>query len=452
MSEARPRPAPFEIEGMRDRALWLARLRWFAAFAVAATTGLAAGLELLSTAPQLLAVAAGMVVHNLVVVRWLRRHPHAGLERLHGAVALSLLLDFVALSLLLHFSDSIENPFVMLFAFPAAMGATLLPPRTAFALSGFGGLFHAGVVACELQGVIAHHELTGVRPEHSVDERLQHGPTVFGYLVALALLLMGVTYFVAAVAKQQRKAQQRWRERERIAQSRGRLARVGQLAAGVAHSVRNPLHGLISARDLLASQVRADPASEQTLALMEEALRRIDIITQRLLVLTRDAPLAPRPTDMDELVEETRSMVSSRAGAARVPIEVTAGAVGVAEVDPDQLSEALANIVDNAVQACEAGGEVQVSTHAAKGEDTVVIEVRDTGTGIAPESVPRLFDPFFTTKAVGTGTGLGLSIARRVVEEHGGEIQVESEVDVGTIVMITIPRRAARSEEGDEHV
>jgi signal transduction histidine kinase len=273
-----------------------------------------------------------------------------------------------------------------------------------------------------------------------------------GYLVAVGLLIMGVTYFVAHVARRQRRAHAAWRQREQIAQSRARLARVGQLAAGVAHSVRNPLHGLINARDLLAAHVSADPAAQQTLALMEEALRRIDMITRRLLVLTRDAPLAPRPTDLDELVRDTRAMmVSSRVGDARVAIELDTGDVGLADVDPDQFSEALANIVHNAVQACEAGGDVTISTRAGD-DDRVIIEVRDTGTGIAPESMPKLFDPFFTTKAVGTGTGLGLSIARRVIEEHGGDIDLESEVNVGTCVTIRVPRRAEdrSNEHGDD--
>ncbi len=110
------------------------------------------------------------------------------------------------------------------------------------------------------------------------------------------------------------------------------------------------------------------------------------------------------------------------------------------QLDANQLSEALLNVLDNALDACTKGGAITVRTSVGGQKDPVVhIDIWDTGEGIAAEHLPKVFDPFFTTKAIGKGSGLGLGIARRVMEEHGGRIVLESQVGKGTRVLFLIP-------------
>ena len=228
-----------------------------------------------------------------------------------------------------------------------------------------------------------------------------------------------------------------------MAVSRERLARIGEIAAGVAHAVRNPLHGLINSVDLLTAKGKSDPATTETFSLMAEACRRIESVTQRLLVLTRDAPLMKKQVPIEALVQEAVKMTSPRARGSGAQIETKLGAVGVIEADPDRLTEALINVIDNAVDACRDGGTVTVRTLSAPDVGGVCIEVADTGAGITPGDLAKVFDPFFTTKPVGEGTGLGLPIARRIVEEHGGQLAIDTGPGKGTRVRFLIPRGEA---------
>jgi signal transduction histidine kinase len=128
-------------------------------------------------------------------------------------------------------------------------------------------------------------------------------------------------------------------------------------------------------------------------------------------------------------------------------------AVALVEADPDRLAEAFINVIDNALDACREGGAVMVRTVPNPDSgDRICVEVTDTGDGIAAENLTKVFDPFFTTKPVGKGTGLGLAITCRVVEEHGGEIVIESALGKGTRVRILIPRsQVERHEHGVGH-
>lgn len=432
-------------EYLRERTRWLVWLRWLAIAGAALTCGAAAGLGVIQTGPQMAVIVAAMAVHNLVLMwagRWWARSTAAVL---HRVVFIQLLLDAVALSALLHFSDSVENPFAMFMVFPVAVGATLLPPRVGLALTALCSASYSAVVLGEYTGVLDHYSFFGDTARRAEEAMFEHQGMVIGYIAAVSVTLFGVGYFVDAVSRRHRQALLLSQQREQVALSRERMARVGQIAAGVAHSVRNPLHGLVNGLDLLAARLRSDADAEATVALMDEGLRRIDTVTQRLLVLTRDVPIAPRPTDIDALVRDTHAfLVVPRTGQTPVPTDLQLGGVGMAEVDPDRVSEALANILSNSLDACAAGGNVTVVTES--GDGTVSIEVRDTGTGIAEDQLPLVFDPFYTTKPVGSGTGLGLAIARRVVEEHGGEIMLDSRSGDGTVVRMLLPRRAATSE------
>jgi signal transduction histidine kinase len=191
--------------------------------------------------------------------------------------------------------------------------------------------------------------------------------------------------------------------------------------------------------DILKRDLTDAPAStHEILDIMGEGVDRIEAVTRRLLTLLRDAPLAREAVELKAVVEDALRFVRMRSRESGVAIALVEEGTPHAMVDVARLAEALANILDNAVYACRAGGSVEIRVDETPA-GLARIAIRDTGEGIAPEHLPRLFEVFFTTKPVGEGSGLGLAIARRAVDEHGGTLRLESRKGEGTTVTIELP-------------
>lgn len=425
---------------------WLIRLRWIAVGGVTVVVALAAlagsvvalapligVVALLGSANAAFAWRAGRVDENT---------PPAAIER---AILAQILFDLVCLTAFLRWSGGTDNPFASFYVFHAALAAMLLPLRRAILVGTVAVLFHASELVATALDLIDHVPVL-FGPTH-LHEAL-HGMMswrssafVIAYLVAFATTQFGVVYFVGTLAQRQREAERRRIHHEQVARSRERLARIGAIAAGVAHSVRNPLHGLLSCVDILKGTPGAD---EDILALMDEGVRRIDRVTGSLLSLGRDEPRQVTPTDLTELGENAARLVRVTARDRDVQIEVSrSGELGTRPVDADRLTETLVNLLDNAVHASPAGSTVELLLERDSATGAVRFEVLDRGVGIPEEMRERVFDAFFTTKPVGEGTGLGLAIARRVVEEHGGEVHVEARPGGGTRVIATLPAQDA---------
>lgn len=435
-----------EKEYLLERAAWLVRMRWFAAASVLAAAG-AAWATGFAEPLKLASVGAALGAWNLVS-RWrlagcVSACPAAVLRRL---VFQQLLADMAALALLLEFSGGAENPFAMLFALPAAIGAMLLPTPSAIALAVIGGSFQVAVVVGQFTGLLPHHGLHAAlgHPSEIIAPLYRSWRFLVGYLTAFAVMMSAAVYFVRSVTLRYQRAEALRREHDHVAQSREKLARIGELSAGIAHAVRNPLHGLASSVELLQGKLDGDDRVQGNLSLMADAIKRIETMTRRLLSLGRDEPLSRIPCDVDALVLDTLRLASPSTRDSKARLETDLGAIGEVELDPARFGEALINLVDNALDACREGGIVTVKTRGRSPDtDPVIVEVTDTGPGIRVDLAQKVFDPFFTTKAIGEGTGLGLAISRRVVEEHGGDVTLESEPGHGTRVRMTIPRAGA---------
>jgi signal transduction histidine kinase len=442
------RPRPFSKDGPYSRSdvFWLLRLRWYAIAGVAATIGFSAWFDLVETIPQLLAVTGIMAAANLALWLVCRARLHElGQRMLETAIVPQLVLDLTALALLVHFAGGVENPFVMFFAFHMAIGAMFLRPHLAWAVGLAGGLFQALLTVGEGLGMLPHHHLAFAFG-HGTHPDLHRMPAyVGGYLLAFGLMVAGVVYFVQTVAERTRRAEALRQEHERIALSRERLARLGELSAGVAHAIRNPLHGLFNCVAILRQRAEGTQAAvDEMLELLDEGLKRIDRVIWRLLALAREAPLRRLPTDFNVLAADAVRFVEVRARERRVGVSVELGPLPALLLDADRIGEVLINLLDNAFDASPNGGTITLRTQVSTlSTPSVVIEVCDTGTGIAAEHLGSIFDPFFTTKAVGEGSGLGLAIARQVIEEHGGQIQVESQAGRGSTFRILLPLNGA---------
>jgi PAS domain S-box-containing protein len=237
-----------------------------------------------------------------------------------------------------------------------------------------------------------------------------------------------------------------------------RMASVGTLAAGIAHEINNPLAAVIANLDLVGEAViRLEPTTTDPaeggpavgqLADVRELLAEARGAADRIRYVVRDLKLFSRPDEERRGPVDVRRVMESTLRMAGTEIRHRArvvhdyGAVSPVEGNEARLGQVFLNLVVNAAQSIAEGdierNEIRVTTRMDDASH-VVIEVSDTGAGIAPDVLDRLFEPFFSTKPVGIGTGLGLSICRRIVHEHGGKIDVQSAVGKGTTLRVVLP-------------
>jgi signal transduction histidine kinase len=227
------------------------------------------------------------------------------------------------------------------------------------------------------------------------------------------------------------------------------LSAVGQLAASVAHEVRNPLTGVKLLVEAALRPHKRQPLTEEDLAVIHGEVVRLEQTVQSFLDFAR--PPAPNRSvcDLREVVGQAVELVRARARQQKVAVEVHSPDRDVpADVDRSQLCTVLVNLFINAIDAMPRGGTLDVSLSAA--ESAILLSVADTGTGIAPGMAGRLFTPFASTKP--TGTGLGLSITQRVVEEHGGRVTGSNRPEGGACFAITLPLASARPQATEKSI
>ncbi len=221
-----------------------------------------------------------------------------------------------------------------------------------------------------------------------------------------------------------------------------KLATMGQMAAGIAHEVNNPLGVVLMYAHILLDEFGDDPRLNEDLGLIAEQADRCKKIVSGLLHFARRNKVNPAPCDLWELIEDTIRSVTVPAGV-KVAVEHSALSDPVADLDHDQIIQVLTNLVSNAVTAMPSGGTLTVEL--ADAGEMVRIVVRDTGVGIPRENLSKIFEPFFSTKQLGVGTGLGLAVTYGIVKMHCGEISASSNNDpdsgpTGTAFDIRLPR------------
>jgi signal transduction histidine kinase len=218
------------------------------------------------------------------------------------------------------------------------------------------------------------------------------------------------------------------------------FATLGELAAGLAHEIRNPLAGIAGVLDIVSRDLPPTSVAREVIDDAKQEAVRINRILTELLDTAR--PKAPqfRVTDIAGTAEHAVLFARQQAVTKRINIEFEVKEMlPPVEHDPNQINQVLLNLLLNAIQSMDKPGTIRVSLESE--DDAVTIVVSDGGKGIAAEHLPNLFRPFFTTK--GHGTGLGLSLARRMVESHGGTINVESKPGEGARFTVLLPMRRA---------
>ena len=334
---------------------------------------------------------------------------------------------------------------VRLYYLPIALGGLWFGLR--------GGLGTAGLITL----VYLPHVVT-----------VDHGSMTLGYLLEIPVFLVvgvliglivdrqdhyrrGLEIQAETLARSHRELQEQTRlllEKEAQLRRADRLSALGQLSAGLAHEIRNPLGAIKGAVEILQDDYApGHPKAEFYAILLKEVERLNDVLTN---FLTFARPVTPHlaPVDLRDVLTALEGLISGQARAHRVQIFTTFHA-GPSRVmaDATLLKQAFLNIMLNAVEAMPDGGDLAIATRlpTASGPgarpEWVEVVFDDTGPGIPEEDVGRIFDPFFTTKA--DGTGLGLAITHRIIENHRGTIRVMSQRGKGTTFMVTLPLEGA---------
>jgi two-component system NtrC family sensor kinase len=231
-----------------------------------------------------------------------------------------------------------------------------------------------------------------------------------------------------------------------------KLASIGQLAAGVAHELNNPLGSVLLYADILCKETPEDNEQQrEDLQMIIREANRCKTIVNDLLNFSRQNQVLAQTIDLNAMLHQLAREQRKQALYQRVAIrEDLEPAIPTIQADPLQLHQVLLNLMNNAAEAMPDGGELTLRTRSGPAPGFVAIEVQDTGAGISEENMKRIFTPFFTTKPIGKGTGLGLAIAYGIVKMHRGQINVQSERGKGTTFTITLREHLPSEPEPSE--
>ncbi|MGI9953358.1 ATP-binding protein [Moorellaceae bacterium AZ2] len=219
---------------------------------------------------------------------------------------------------------------------------------------------------------------------------------------------------------------------------REKLAMVGELAAGMAHEIRNPLTSIRGFLQLLQGKYDRQGPEQQYFQIMLEELDRINRIIKEFLSLARPSQPQLKIADINELISEALLLAEQEALMNEVVLEFDKGeGLPLLFLDPLQIKQVILNLVSNAIHAAGPKGYIKVWSLHEKEKRMVIIGVEDNGPGIPPDKLEQIFEPFYTTKD--HGTGLGLTLSQRIVEGHGGKIEVTSRVGEGSCFKVCLP-------------
>ncbi|MEJ2097279.1 MAG: ATP-binding protein [Deltaproteobacteria bacterium] len=270
-------------------------------------------------------------------------------------------------------------------------------------------------------------------------------------LIIVIVTLLVTRYMITTIKRRDEEANQL--NRQLIQASK--LASIGELSAGVAHEINNPLAIILTERQILLDLEKQTQMTgfefktqfQDSMNQIDRQIKRCKRITHNLLRFARRTQSIVEPVNLNEFLNEIIELMEREAQSNGIKITHSFDAsLPLLLSDPSQLQQVFLNLITNAIDAHEGKpyGKIHIRSAATNGKGGVSVNISDTGSGIAPENLEKIFDPFFTTKPVGKGTGLGLSICYSIIRQLGGDISVTSQVGLGTEFVISLPIKPPR--------
>ena len=349
---------------------------------------------------------------------------------LRGSI-ISFLIKLVLWYLLMGWTDGIASPYFWLMLLPVMSVATSL---------GLVGLVVSVVLACGSYLTLIRFLGPNQKPDWPYLILAEATFPIAGFLTwELLEENRAATRRAQRAAEQLAEANRHLQEAEAQVRRTERLAALGQLSAGLAHEIRNPLSTIKGSAEMLLKNVNADSAVSHELAgYISSEVDRTNALVTRFLDFARPLALRLEKTEITEVIDEAVAEVEKYTPTLDVSIYKNYSPdIAPILIDRQLIERVLYNLLLNAAQASPPQGSVTVKTRQL--DDTVEISVIDRGTGIAPKDRESIFNPFFTTKS--SGVGLGLAIVSKIVDEHGGQITVESEPGAGSVFHVLLPVR-----------
>lgn len=415
-----------------EGARWLVTLRFGAVAAVFLVTTAAWALGVLSQPLPLYLVGGVLLTYNLLFK--LSQSDWAitqqGVER---NIFLQILFDLTALAALLYFADLPRNPFVFYFVFHMIIAGMYLRGHLPYIVAAVATLLVGGLLLLEWLEWIPRFALH-FHGEPAVPPPI-NGLYALAVFAAIGSTLWIAVYFTTAIRRYVDQSHAELRQKEK-------LLGIGQLVAGIAHQIANPLDGAQNCLRKIGDAVRDDPQAAEYVQMMVSALERIERTAKRVQSFALPKGITLQATDVGAVVEATLPLLET-ARRQNVQIRTELGRAPLVQGDPYTLQEVLFNLCTNALAAMPHGGTLTLRTYPLGDRDddqmdSVAVEVADTGMGIPRVHLEKIFEPFFTTRGDSGGTGLGLGLCRMLISEMGGRIEVRSAVQKGTVFTIVL--------------
>ena len=256
------------------------------------------------------------------------------------------------------------------------------------------------------------------------------------FLIEERNLLKGIADIISFYLEKQRDNENRKLIQQQLLHS-DRLATIGQLAAGVAHELNEPLGNILGLAQLSLKLPELPDQAKKDLGKIEDCVIYSREIIKKLMEFSRQSPLSKEKINLNEVIDNSITFLEARCIKEGIVIVRQYTENITVTADPNQIKQVITNLIINAIQAMKNGGKLIISTR--KDSKNVVLAIEDTGIGIPAENISKTFIPFFTTKDVGEGTGLGLSVVYGIIRNHNGDIKVSSEPGKGTIFEVCLP-------------
>jgi len=402
--------------------------------------------SILGVVPQplpLYIVAVSMVGYNLAFL-WNQSDAAAGEVNAEKNIFLQAVLDLAALTLLVYFSDLPRNPFLFFFLFHMIIASMYLRGRAPLILAAVVTCAVGGIILLEYGQWIPRFAIRFPSDPKPPDWPPQLDPVALaGLFCAFSGALWITVYFTTSIRRYVDRAHAAIRQKEK-------MLGIGQLVAGIAHQIANPLDGVQNCLRRIGERVKHDPHLTEYVQMMTEALERIERTATRVQAFARPRGITLQSTDVRAAADATLEMLGTTS-VGNVQIHRELADVPPVQGDLYTLQEVLFNLCTNALAAMPRGGTLTLRCYTMGGRDedqmdSVAVDVSDTGVGIPRVDLEKIFEPFYTTRADRGGTGLGLGLCRMLIAEMGGRIEVRSVLDQGSTFTVVL-HPAARPEQ-----
>ena len=349
-----------------------------------------------------------------------------------GSFALfQVLVDTAIVSLVIFVTGSFLSVFSFLYLVVLIYSSMLLSRRTTLVIAAVCSIQFGIMVDLEYYGILTPY---GMRASH-LAATFAWNEVLYKVLITM-VACFAVAFLSSLLSEQTRKTKKELQAMEDHVKRVEKMAAIGEMAAGLAHEIKNPLASLSGSIQLLKEDIRYDPDHDRLMQIILREADRLSLLVSNFLLYARPPAGKVEPVELDKVLVETTELFEkdgSTDGRISTTTDIESG-IWI-EMDPVHLRQILWNLLLNAAEAIDGAGKISIEMHGERNKDAWV-KIIDDGCGMSTETLKSIFDPFFTTKS--SGTGLGLSIVHRILQAYDSRLDVESEPSKGTRVTLKL--------------